>query len=135
MRLKIITPLSIVVNEDIVSLRAVDASGSFGIFPGHAPFLTALVVSIVRWQRTGQERYCALRGGSLTVHAQGVDITTREAVIGDDLATLDADVLSGFRAQADAERVDRTETVQLQLNAIRHMVSRIKSGGNTGEFR
>ncbi|TWC78335.1 ATP synthase delta/epsilon subunit-like protein [Rhizobium sp. SJZ105] len=51
MRLRIVTPLSVVVDEDIDSLRAEDASGSFGILAGHAPFLTALVVSIVSWRK------------------------------------------------------------------------------------
>ena len=45
MRLRIVTPLSVVVDEDADSLRAQDASGSFGIRSGHAPFLTALAVS------------------------------------------------------------------------------------------
>ena len=52
MRLRIITPLSVVVDEEIDTLRAEDASGSFGVLAGHAPFLTALTTSIVSW-RTG----------------------------------------------------------------------------------
>jgi F-type H+-transporting ATPase subunit epsilon len=39
MRLSIVTPLEIIVDEDIVSLRAEDVSGSFGILPHNAPFL------------------------------------------------------------------------------------------------
>ncbi len=51
MRLKIVTPLAVVVDEEIASLRAEDASGSFGVLPGHAPFLTALTISIVSWRK------------------------------------------------------------------------------------
>ena len=47
MNLSIITPLSIVINEPVVSLRAMDASGSFGILSEHAEFLTRLAVSVV----------------------------------------------------------------------------------------
>ena len=47
MRLRITTPLSVVVDEDgILSLRAEDATGSFGILPRHADFLTSLAISI-----------------------------------------------------------------------------------------
>ena len=136
MRLRIVTPLSVIVDEDIDSLRAEDASGSFGILPGHAPFLTALTISIVSWRQAGRERFCAVRGGALTV-ADGapVAITTREAIVGDDLATLDAEVLARFRSDADAERIDHVDTVQLQLNVIRRMVSRLHTGANAGEFR
>lgn len=134
MRLCIVTPLAIVVDEDITSLRAEDASGGFGILRGHAPFLTALTTSIVSWRQGKVERFCALRGGTLAVAGgANVTITTREAVAGDDLATLDADVLARFRADVETERAEHVETVQLQLHAIRQMVSRLKrSGGAKG---
>lgn len=134
MKLRIVTPLSIVVDTDIDSLRAEDASGSFGIMPGHAPFLTALTICIVSWRQAGSEHFCAVRGGVLTV-AGGIAIATREAVTGDDLATLDADVLAQFRSDADAELVERSAATELQLNVIRQMVSRLRPHADTGEFR
>lgn len=136
MRLRIVTPLSVVVDEDADSLRAEDASGAFGVLPGHAPFLTALAISIVSWRTGDTERFCALRGGVMTVGGKSaVDIATREAVTGDDLATLGADVLARFRSDADNERTEHAETMRLQFNAIRHMVSRLKPGTNAGKFR
>lgn len=142
MRLRIVTPLSVVVDEDASSLRAEDASGSFGILHGHAPFLTALQVSIVSWRGAADdaapERFCAVRGGSMTVaggSATTVTIATREAVTGDDLATLDATVLSRFEADADAERVEHAEAMKLQLHAIRRMVSRLRPGADAGQHR
>lgn len=127
MKLIIVTPLEIVVDEDFTSLRAEDPSGGFGILPGHAPFLTALAISIVSWRQGAVERFCALRGGTLRVTGgTTVTITTREAVRGDDLATLDAEVLARFRADVEVERAEHVETLQLQLNAIRHMVSRLQ---------
>jgi F-type H+-transporting ATPase subunit epsilon len=107
MKLKIVTPLSVVVDEDVDSLKAEDESGSFGILPGHIPFLTALTVSIVSWRKSETERFCAVRGGVLTV-AEGsiVSIATREAVTGHDLATLDREVLARFHSDAEAEKVD-----------------------------
>ncbi|WP_116131548.1 F0F1 ATP synthase subunit epsilon [Tropicimonas sp. IMCC34043] len=136
MRLRIVTPLSVVIDEDIDSLRAEDASGSFGILSGHAPFLTALAISIVSWRRAGAERFCAVRGGVLTVTAgTAIAIATREAVAGTDLATLDAEVLARFQSDADEERVEHVETVRLQLHAIRRMISRLRPGSSAGEFR
>ena len=78
MRLRIVTPLSVVVDGAVDSLRAQDASGSFGIRPGHAPFLTALAVSIVSWKTAGVERFCAVRGGVLSVTG-GTDIAERRS--------------------------------------------------------
>ncbi|MCG6903417.1 MAG: F0F1 ATP synthase subunit epsilon [Rhodobacter sp.] len=136
MRLRIVTPLSIVVDEDADSLRAEDASGSFGIRPGHAPFLTALSVSILSWKNAGAERFCALRGGVLTVNGGStVAVATREAVAGDNLATLDTEVLTRFQTDADEERVEHVETMRLQLHAIRRMISRLRPGSGKGDLR
>jgi len=136
MRLQIVTPLSVVVDEVALSLQAEDASGSFGIRPGHAPFLTALTVSILSWKSVGIKRFCALRGGVLTVTGgTNVAIATREAVAGDDLATLDAEVLARFQSDADEERVEHVETMRLQMDAIRQMISRLRQGADTGQFR
>jgi F-type H+-transporting ATPase subunit epsilon len=100
MRLRIITPLSVVVDEDGVgALRAEDATGSFGILPRHADFLTSLAISVVRWESSdGTRHYCAVRRGVLSVIAgRDIAIATREAVPGDDLATLDETILGRSR--------------------------------------
>ena len=50
MRLRIVTPLAVVIDEDgVLALRAEDASGSFGILERHADFLTSLAISVVSW--------------------------------------------------------------------------------------
>ena len=132
MRLLIATPLAVAVDaNDVVSLRAVDASGSCGIQPGFADFLTSLSIGVVSWTGGGAtRRYCAVRRGVLSVTGgQNIAIATREAVPGDDLATLDQIVLARFRAEIEAERAERTDSTRLQLNAIRRMVSRLRPSG------
>ena len=135
MKLRIVTPLDMVIEADgVMALRAEDESGSFGILPGHADFLTALSVSVVTW--TGGDRakrYCAVRGGLLTVTG-GTDIAiaTREAVPGSDLATLDQTVLARFRTDIDSERAEHFQATRLQLDAIRQIVSHLRPPGSAG---
>ena len=129
MRLRIITPLSVVVDEQgVLALCAEDATGSFGILPRHADFLTSLAISVVNWKSgDGSRRYCAVRRGVLTVAAgRDVAIATREAVIGDDLATLDEVVLGRFRADIETEKTERVESARLQLNAIRQIMRHLR---------
>ena len=148
MRLQIVTPLVIVVDEEITKLRAEDASGSFGILPGHAFFLTALAISVVSWHTHSAERHCAVRGGVLIVTDNNfITIAAPEAFPSDDLALLDSEVLSRYLSNEDAERVHRATAVQLQLNAIRRLVSTMgngpgssmagsrRTGADAGEFR
>ena len=135
MRLRITTPLSVVVDEDgILALRAEDATGSFGILPRHTDFLTSLAVSIVSWRSENEtQHYCAVRGGVLSVNAgRDIAIATREAVTGDDIATLDQTILGRFRVDIETERTERVESTRLQLNAIRQIVSHLGSGTRAG---
>ena len=125
MRLRIVTPLSMVVDEDdVASLRAEDATGGFGVLPGHANFLTSLAVSVVSWKTgRGARRYCAVRRGVLTVdNGRDIAIATREAVPGDDLATLDQTVLQRFRSDVETERAVRADATRLHLAAIRQIM-------------
>lgn len=135
MKLRIFTPLSVVVDEaEVQALRAEDASGSFGILPRHADFLTSLVISVVSWTRgDGARAYCAVRRGVLTVTGGGdIAIATREAVAGSNLVTLDKTVLSQFRADLETERAEHVESTRLQLNAIRQIIGRLRSDGRRG---
>ena len=135
MRLLITDPTSVVADHpDIVSVRAEDASGSFGILPRHADFLTSLALSVVGWRSgDGQSHYCAVRHGVLSVTGgRDVAIATREAVVGDDLATLDETVLAGFRADIETERAERAESTRVQLNAIRQIMRRLRPDGRKG---
>lgn len=125
--LRIMTPLAIIVDQPATSLRAADASGSFGILPRHADFLTRLAVSVVSWTTPdGAPRFCAVRGGALTVRDGRVSIAAREAVTGEDLATLDGEVLARFRAELDEERVEHVETTRMHLTAMRKMLARLQ---------
>lgn len=135
MKLRITTPLSVVVDtDDVRALRADDASGSFGILSGHADFLTSLTIGVVSWHGADDAaHYCAVRRGVLSVTGgQEIAIATREAVAGDDLATLDESVLARFRADTEAERAERVDSTRLQLSAIRRIVSHLRATGRSG---
>ena len=129
MRLLITTPTAVVIDEpDAVSVRAADESGSFGILNRHAGFLTALAVTVVTWRTADdRQRFCAVRHGVLSVSdGREVEIATRQAIPGDDLEHLEQVVLAEFRETIEAERTTRTESLQLQMKAIRQIVQYLR---------
>lgn len=134
MNLIVSTPIATLVRTaDARHVRAEDASGAFGIMRGHADFLTALSVCVLIWRDTrGTEHYVAVRGGMLSVErGDTVTVATPEAVSGEDLHQLEAEVLRQFRRQIEEERLARTDAQRLQLAAIRQIVRllRPESGG------
>lgn len=134
LRLMVTTPLDVVLNEEKVRhVRAEDASGSFGILPGHADMLTALTASVVCWLDSAQrEHFVAVRGGLLRVSGgDTVEVASREAATGDDLALLEEAVLARYREVAEAEQAARSQAARLQTAAI-HQIIRFLRGRRGG---
>jgi len=133
MKLTIVTPLAVVVESDgVAHLRAEDETGAFGILPGHADFLTALAVSVVTWRdEGGVEHHAAARGGMLEVRGgDEISIATPEAVAGDELHRLEAEVLARFRHEIAEEQAARTDAQRLYLAAIRQIERFLRPGAS-----
>ena len=135
MRLIITEPAKVVADHgDVVSVRAEDASGSFGILPGHADLITVLTPSVVAWRHEdGRAGWCAVRRGVLSVQAgDQVAIATRQAQLGDDLALLEHEVLERYRAELDTERRARAAATRLHTAAIREIIRVLRPDGRRG---
>jgi F-type H+-transporting ATPase subunit epsilon len=128
MRLVVVTPRAVVVDEEVRHVRAEDATGAFGILDGHADFLTALVVSVLVYRDArGEERFVAVRGGMLTVSDRSrVEVLAREAVASDDVATLERDVLARFRKGETAAQQARRGLVRLEGALVRRVADYIR---------
>lgn len=125
LHLTITTPSAVLVDRgDVVSVRAEDESGGFGIRPHHAEFLTVLPASVLRWrERDGTERYCVVEGGILSVTGgRHVAVACRQGTQGDDLAALQADVAAMRAGEADAGRRARTEQMRMHARAVRQLM-------------
>jgi len=129
MRLLITTPGAVVADfADVAAVRAEDESGEFGILPHHADFVTALATSVVGWRRDdGRHGYCAVRGGLMTVtDGREIAIATREPILGDDLAALEAVVRGQLADEVEAQRQARAHAEQLRIQAIRQIIGYLR---------
>jgi len=138
MRLVVLTPQSVVVDEDVVAVRAEDATGSFGILDRHADFLTTLPPSVVAFRRAdGSESFVAVRGGFLVVEdRRTVEITTREAIRSDDLAEVRHEVEGRLRRIEDVEATARQALRKFEGALVRKMtewqeIERRRAGGSS----
>jgi F-type H+-transporting ATPase subunit epsilon len=130
LHLTIATPATILVDaRRVTALRAEDASGCFGILPGHADFLTALVPTVIRWREStatdsdATEHFCAVKGGVMRVSdGERVAIACREGVTGDLLPALEARVHAVREQALDTARRARVEDMRLQAQALRRLL-------------
>jgi F-type H+-transporting ATPase subunit epsilon len=134
--LTIATPARVIVDGlSVVSLRAEDQSGAFGVRAGHADMVTLVSASVVRWRTPdGAEHYCAVDDGVLIVsHGTAVSLACREAVRGDSLEALEADVRRVRAAQLDAMRRARVEQTRLHAQAVRQMLLYLRPQTTRGD--
>lgn len=135
LHLVVTTPALVLVDApDVVSVRAEDESGAFGILPGHTDFLTVLATSVLRWRDGGGvTRYCALQGGVLTVsEGRRIAVACRGGELGDDLATLEDRVRAQRVAETDADRKARVEQMRLHARAVRQLMRYLRPGSSGG---
>lgn len=134
MRLVVSTPVRVVVDEaDVRSIRAEDETGSFGICPGHAGFLTVLDISVLSWRNhAGGEHHVAVRGGVLSVRpGDVVEVATREAVGEDTLARLGRAVLDRLRRESREDAASRLSAARLNVATMRQLQRYLDSGRAT----
>jgi F-type H+-transporting ATPase subunit epsilon len=123
MKLLVVTPTEVALDQEAGYVRAEDSSGAFGIATGHADLLTTLEICVVRWRDLhNAEHYVAVRGGVLRVSAgRVVEIATREAVVSDDLGQLRDRILAAMRKTLEAELSARAGALRLEHAAIRQI--------------
>ena len=131
MKLTISTPLSVVLQtSEVAHIRAEDATGAFGILPGHADFLTVLSTAVVTWRDLrGAEHHIAVHGGVFEVRQDAIAIATREAVPGEDFRQLEAEVLVRFQHDRQVEDVARADAQRLYMAALRQIVQYLRRDG------
>ena len=128
LHLIIATPARVLFDStEVVALRAEDATGSFGILPGHAAFLTVLTPSVLRWHAAdGVEQFCAVKEGVLRVSGgDEISIACREGVMGSSgtsIEALEAQVDAARAAQLDAVRRARVDETRLHAQAVRQLL-------------
>jgi F-type H+-transporting ATPase subunit epsilon len=62
-RLEVVTPQRLIVSEDVEELVAPGTEGYFGVWPGHAPFMTTLKIGELSYKSRGEERFLAVTWG------------------------------------------------------------------------
>ncbi|QDL93988.1 F0F1 ATP synthase subunit epsilon (plasmid) [Paroceanicella profunda] len=132
LRLTLSTPSAVLVDRaDVVSLRAEDRSGGFGILPRHADFLTVLPASLLRWRcADGAEWFCALGSGVLRVSGGGraVSVACRQATLAETLAGLGPQIAALRAAEREATSAARVEQIRMEARAVRQLQRLLRPG-------
>lgn len=120
MRLKIVTPDRIMLNQPVSRIVAEGPDGAFGMLPLHVDFVTQLVPGILVYEdRQGREHYAGINSGTLVKCGEEVLVSTRGAVLSDDLDRLRRRVAAEFRQTDETERAARAALARLEAQMVR----------------
>jgi F-type H+-transporting ATPase subunit epsilon len=124
MRLTVLLPTEILVDEEVAKVVAEAQNGSFCLLPRHIDFVAALVPGLLSFVNTadGAEEFLAVDEGLLVKCGPQVLVSTRQAVRGGELGLLRETVEKTFKVLTDQEKRARTALANLEANFIRRFL-------------
>lgn len=123
MRLRILLPEQILLDTDVQKVTAEAGNGSFGLLPRHADFVTALVPGILTFTPAdGGEEFLAVDEGILVKCGADVRVSTRNAVIGQELGVLQQLIEERFKKVDEFEKKSRDALYKLEADLVRRFM-------------
>ena len=137
MRFELATPTRMLISADVEEVVAPGTEGYFGVWPGHAPFLTTLGSGEVCY-KTGREEQClAVSGGFAEVTGERVIILAETAELPEEIDVARAQRakeraelrLSGKSPHGTPEEIDYTRA----MAALTRAVARLMTAGRLSQ--
>jgi F-type H+-transporting ATPase subunit epsilon len=123
MKFTVWLPTQVLLQEEVVRIRAEAENGWFGLLPRHIDFVTALAPGILAFEPRGKpEQYLAIDRGILVKRGPEVSLSTRSAVRGDDLGRLQQAVKAQLQSQEEHEKKALTYEVKLEADLVRGLL-------------
>lgn len=76
LHLKVITPLALVIDEQVELVEGPGELGEFGILPGHVPFVTTLSPGVLKYKLGKDLRSVLIHGGLAEISDDSVRVLT-----------------------------------------------------------
>jgi F-type H+-transporting ATPase subunit epsilon len=124
MRLRVLLPTEVLVDEEVDKVIAEAENGSFCLLPRHIDFVAALVPGLLSYVKagTGAEEFLAVDEGILVKCGAQVEVSTRQGLRGPELGTLKATVEKTFKVLTEQEKRARSAMANLEANFIRRFL-------------
>lgn len=123
MKLKVLLPTEILLDEVVSKVSATAENGSFCLLPRHVDFVAALAPGVLSFVSVGEEeRFVAHAEGILVKCGALVTVSTRSAIPGQDLETLRRVVDERFGVLDEHERVARSAIFRLEADLVRRFI-------------
>lgn len=123
MRLKILLPTEVLLEREVTKVTAEAVNGSFCLLPRHIDFVAALVPGLLIFEAPdAQEEFVAVDEGVLVKQGAQVWVSTRHAVHGPELGTLQQTIATRFERLNEREQRVRSALARLEADLVRRFL-------------
>lgn len=122
MKLKVLLPTKILVDQEVTKVTAEAKNGSFGILPRHVDFVTILIPGVFSFETEEGEEFLAVAEGVLVKRGAEVIVSVRNAVRGKNLGELQSAVKEQFRTLDEQEKKTRTVIAKFEADFARRFL-------------
>lgn len=117
------TPIEVLVEEEVAKVTAEGPNGSFCLLPRHIDFVSLLAPGVLVFEDGGgRESFLAVDEGMLVKCGSEVMVSVLNAARSADLGHLRQVVEEQFRALDDHERAVRTSLARLETDFVRRFL-------------
>jgi F-type H+-transporting ATPase subunit epsilon len=132
MRLRVLLPTEILIDEEVTKVIAEADNGSFCLLPRHVDFLALLVPGILSFvTKKGKEEFAALDGGILVKVGREVLVSTGDGVRSPELGRLKHTVAQEFNLRKEREKKAVSAGARLEADIVRRFMELGEHGRST----
>jgi F-type H+-transporting ATPase subunit epsilon len=123
MRLRILLPAEVLLEEEVTKVVAEAENGSFCLLPHHTDFAATLAPGIFTYTTAaGEEALLAMDTGALIKQGANVLVSTRNAIRAEDLDRIRQVVEKQYQVLDEREKMARAASARLEADLIRRFM-------------
>lgn len=122
MRLRVVIPTRIALDEEVDSVTAHAEDGAFGLLPHHVDFANALVPGLLGFRQGAQEHFVGVDGGLLIKRGDDVHVATPRATASADLGDVRRLIQESFAERDEREAQALRALGKLEADMMRRII-------------
>jgi F-type H+-transporting ATPase subunit epsilon len=122
MRLKLLLPTNVEIDEEVLKVTAEAQSGAFTLLPRHVDFAAPLAAGILSYETTGGEAFVAVNGGVLVKCGDEVRVAATDAARGKDLGKLEEAIRERFERLGEGENRAQRAIQRIEADFVKRFI-------------